>query len=104
MAICKKMLGTNKSKSNFNDIFKKWIPHEEEVVNKARNDLKECITNHPYIRDEKKIEYDGAKLITVKEFADRAGVSSSTIRRQISKGQFPDAFKNNGIWLIPVKD
>lgn len=29
MAISKKMLGSNKSKSNFNDIFKKWIPDEE---------------------------------------------------------------------------
>ncbi len=25
MAISKKFLGTNKSKSNYNDIFKKWI-------------------------------------------------------------------------------
>lgn len=29
MAICKKALGTNKSKSNFNDIFKKWLPKED---------------------------------------------------------------------------
>lgn len=28
MAICKKVLGTNESKSNFNDIFKKWLPKE----------------------------------------------------------------------------
>lgn len=30
MAICKKILGTNKSQSNFNDIFKKWVPQESE--------------------------------------------------------------------------
>lgn len=28
MAICKKVFGTNKSKSNYNDIFKKWITEE----------------------------------------------------------------------------
>ena len=30
MAICKKILGTNRSQSNFNDIFKKWMPKKEE--------------------------------------------------------------------------
>lgn len=30
MAICKKILGTNGSQSNFNDFFKKWLPKEEE--------------------------------------------------------------------------
>ena len=29
MAICKKALGTNKSGSNYYDIFKKWLPKEE---------------------------------------------------------------------------
>lgn len=29
MAICKKALGTNKSESNYYDIFKKWLPKEE---------------------------------------------------------------------------
>ena len=29
IAICKGFLGTNKSKSNFNDIFKKWCDSEE---------------------------------------------------------------------------
>lgn len=28
MAICKKMMGTNKTKSNYYDIFKKWLPKE----------------------------------------------------------------------------
>lgn len=30
MAICKKVLGTNDSKSNYNDIFKRWIPEEDK--------------------------------------------------------------------------
>ena len=29
MAIVKKFFGTNESKSNYNDIFKKWIPEED---------------------------------------------------------------------------
>lgn len=32
MAIAKKALGTNKSGSNYYDIFKKWLPKEEEEV------------------------------------------------------------------------
>lgn len=42
MAICKKILGSNDSQSNFNDIFKKWLPKEEEkkepkVIGKIKN-------------------------------------------------------------------
>lgn len=32
MAICKKVLGYNESQSNFNNIFKKWLPKEEEKI------------------------------------------------------------------------
>lgn len=87
MAIVKKYMGTNKSKSNYCDIFKKWIPEVKEEVKE----------------ESKKSSYDGVKLMTVKEFAKRAGVSESTIRSQISKGQFPKAFKDNGKWMIPVE-
>lgn len=92
MAIVKKYMGTNKSKSNYCDIFKKWIPEVKEEVKKE--EVKE---------ESKKSSYDGVKLMTVKEFAKRAGVSESTIRSQISKGQFPKAFKDNGKWMIPVE-
>lgn len=92
MAIVKKYMGTNESKSNYCDIFKKWIPEVKEEVKKE--EVKE---------ESKKSSYDGVKLMTVKEFAKRAGVSESTIRSQISKGQFPKAFKDNGKWTIPVE-
>ena len=36
MAIVKKFFGTNKSKSNYNDIFKKWIPEEDKNDKKNR--------------------------------------------------------------------
>lgn len=32
MAICKKMMGTNKTKSNYYDMFKKWLPEEVSEV------------------------------------------------------------------------
>lgn len=81
IAVAKKFLGTNKSKSNFNDIFKKWI-HEEE--------------------NEKKDKHKEVKLMSVKQLAKKEGVSESAIRKKINKGQYPGAFKNNGIWWIPI--
>ena len=34
-------------------------------------------------------------------FAKKAGVSESTIRKQISKGQYSGAKKVDGKWMIP---
>ena len=42
------------------------------------------------------------KYMTIKEFAERSGVSGETIRKQVNKGQFSGAFKENGKWMIPV--
>lgn len=81
IAVAKKFLGTNKSKSNFNDIFKKWIQEEE---------------------NEKKDKHKEVKLMSVKQLAKKEGVSESAIRKKINKGQYPGAFKNNGIWWIPI--
>lgn len=74
MAICKKFLGTNKSKSNYYDIFDKWIPEEEEEV----------------------------KYYTVKEVAALEHVSESTILKDIKLGKLFGAKKENGRWLIPI--
>lgn len=74
MAICKKFLGTNKSKSNYYDIFNKWIPEEEEEV----------------------------KYYTVKEVAALEHVSESTILKDIKLGKLFGAKKENGRWLIPI--
>lgn len=82
MAIVKKFFGTNESKSNYNDIFKKWC-HEEEPLTAT-------------------VEVDPNPVyLSVKEFAKKAGVSESTIRKQISKGQFLGAKKVDGKWMIP---
>ena len=37
MAVAKKFLGTNKSHSNYMDVFKKWLPKEEEMSDSFEN-------------------------------------------------------------------
>ena len=89
MAIVKKFFGTNESKSNYNDIFKKWIPEEKK---EETNDATLTAT----------VEVDPNPVyLSVKEFAKKAGVSESTIRKQISKGKFLGAKKIDGKWMIP---
>lgn len=89
MAIVKKFFGTNETKSNYNDIFKKWIPEEKEEESSEKHEV--------VVKAIK-----GADYMSVKEFAKRAGVSESTIRKQLSKGQYPYAKKVEGKWMIPV--
>ena len=77
MAICKKFLGTNKTKSNYNDIFKKWIP-EEKVVEEEK---------------EKPIG------IALSKYALKHGMNPSTLRKMCREGKIP-AIKINGMWYI----
>lgn len=105
MAIAKKFIGTNKSKSNYIEeirrlggiaIDKATKRMEKEAKKKAKKKASEfegCM--NPPIEPE-------VISITVKEFAERAGVTSETIRRQCVKGQFPGAKKIAGKWYIPV--
>lgn len=41
---------------------------------------------------------------TVKEIAEYFGVSKDTVRRDIKRGCYPDAYKKNGKWIIPIKE
>ena len=90
MAIVKKLFGTNESKSNYNDIFKKWIPEEN--------------------KDDKKLEEecDNTEILTAKQLAEKTGSSVSTVLRDCRRGLHPGAIKVDGKWLIPysglVKD
>ena len=77
MAICKKFLGTNKSKSNYNDVFKKWIP-EEKVVEEE---------------EEKPIG------IALSLYAKKNHMNPSTLRKMCREGKIP-ANKINGMWYI----
>lgn len=88
MAIVKKFFGTNESKSNYNDIFKKWIQEEKEESSEKHDVIEKAI--------------EGTRYMSIKEFAKKAGVSESTIRRQVSKGQYSGAKKVDGKWMIPV--
>ena len=97
MAIVKKFFGTNESKSNYNDIFKKWIPDEEEVskilqdvlIEKLKRIVKEPVKETAYM--------------SVKQYANMTGMSKSTIIRQINSGKIFGAKKDEtGKWIIPV--
>lgn len=54
MAIAKKALGTNKNKSNYYDVFKKWIPEEEE----KKEEPKEFPMNKPEEHEEEGKPWD----------------------------------------------
>ena len=77
MAICKKFLGTNKSKSNYCDIFDKWIPEEKVVEEK----------------EEKPIG------IALGKYALEHDMNPSTLRKMCREGKIP-ANKINGMWYI----
>ena len=79
MAIVKKFLGTNTSKSNYCDIFKKWIPEEEKTETKASK-----------------------KFYTVKELSEKEKLGVTEIRRRIRAGLYPGAIKQSGAWLVPL--
>ena len=85
MAIVKKFFGTNESKSNYNDIFKKWIPDEDEVFEEHKEPSKEIV------------------YMNVTEYANFTCKSKSTVRRLIYSGKISGAKKDDtGKWLIPV--
>ena len=88
MAIAKKFLG---NQGNYHDTFKKWLPKEEKKE-KVKTDTITPTT----------VKHGRYGYATVKELAKKVGVSESTIRGQIRKGQFPGAIKQDGAWLIPV--
>ena len=86
MAIVKKLFGTNESKSNYNDIFKKWIPEEEveeQLLGKEDDDITE--------------------ILTAKQLAEKMALSVSTVLRDCRRGIHPGAMKVDGKWLIPFK-
>lgn len=54
MAICKRALGTNESNSNFNNVFKKWLPKEETEDNyqKSKEILEQVLGTNVYLIQE----------------------------------------------------
>lgn len=87
MAICKKMLGTNGSKSNYNEIFKKWIPKKENDNTEQKQPPKK--------------ENDNVEILTAKQLARKMALSVDDIQKGCRKGVYPGAKKVNGKWMIP---
>ena len=81
MAITKKCLG---NKGNYYDIFRKWLPKEEDFSKYMNPPISE--------------QYE---LLTVKQFAEKTGQSEVTIRRDCRKKLHPGAKKVDGKWMIP---
>ena len=83
MAICKKFLGTNKSKSNYNDIFKKYCV--------------EGMTKQVGV-------YTGKPVaVSLKKYAEDNNLSLSTCRRRAVNGQIP-AIKIDGKWFVKIEE
>ena len=128
MAIAKKSLG---NQGNYYNEFKKWIPEEKakwkDPVKKVCSSCKyfglgpssintclECLKGKNLPHWEKRdiwpvdnvssLYEKQPEFLSVKVFAKKAGVSESTIRKQINKGQIYGAKKVNGKWMIPVGD
>lgn len=106
MAIAKKFIGTNESKSNY-------IEEIRRLENRAMDKFVKRMEKATKKEAKKKAsEFDGCMNppiepevidIPIKEFAEKTGVTVETIRRQCIKGQYPGAKKVAGKWYIPVK-
>lgn len=81
MAIAKKYLG---NKGNYYDIFRKWLPKEEDFSKYMNPPISE--------------QYE---LLTVKQFSEKTGQPEVTIRRDCRKKLHPGAKKVDGKWMIP---
>lgn len=124
MAICKRFLGSNKSGSNFNNIFKKWLPEQKESnsdtnikdyeknlmasfgvppqVFYQQERLPEQKESNSNIRIEDDNKNEPLRWMTVAEVAEELGCSKALVQEECRKGLYPGAFKENGKWLIPV--
>ena len=85
MAIVKRVFG---NKGYYNNIIKKWLPKEDT-------------TDGP-VEDDAKPEEKPA-LYSVKEAAEKLGVSEDTVRTRIKNGKLP-ARKEKGRWVITSID
>lgn len=119
MAIAKKALG---NKGNYYEVFKKWLPEEEEIKELPES-LKKLIDENAIkpefthdgdgvevtVTDEtikeverfEEVEEPEIQWLSVKEVADANGLSVKCVRKQIKDGFIPLAEKVNGKWKIP---
>ena len=98
MAIVKKLFGTNESKSNYNDIFKKWCPEDigvEVFVNTPFSDLKKFLKRNT---NTTKTHY-----YSVKTYSLKFGFDESKVRRMCREGIL-NAKKQDGAWIISIEE
>lgn len=98
MAIVKKFFGTNKSKSNYNDIFKKWCPEDvgdNIFVDTPFYKLREILKKNPNIP---KIYH-----YSVKTYSLKFRISESRVRKMCREGVL-NAKKQDGAWIISVEE
>lgn len=84
MAIAKYCLGSNATKGNYYDIFRKWLPKQEA----------------PESHDKKK-NLPEEQLLTAKQLAEKTGKPISKIRKRCREGRYPGSMKVDGKWMIP---
>ena len=79
MAMAKRLFGNH---GYYYDVFKKWVPKEKPTIPEEKPvlgiDLSPEASPHTY---------------SVKELAEKLGVSEDTVRRDIKKGAYPTAKK-----------
>lgn len=88
MAISKKFFG---NKGYYYDIFKKWIPKEEETKHAGTNEKSE----HEVVKED-------IEIITLKEFCSRRNITKNKAYGMIHRSEI-DAFKNGrGLWMVRI--
>ena len=98
MAIVKKLFGTNETKSNYNNIFKKWCPEDigdEIFVNTPFSDLKKFLKRNT---NTTKTHY-----YSVKTYSLKFGIGESRVRRMCREGVL-NAKKQGGAWIISIEE
>lgn len=98
MAIAKHFLGTNDSKSDYYDIFKRWLP-SESIEDRT---ISTVGFRSRYINEEKQ-PIDNT-LLSASQVSEQTGLSRSTINKNCLYGKYPNAKKVNGKWRIPYGD
>ena len=98
MAIVKKFFGTNKTKSNYNNIFKKWCPEDigdEIFINTPFSDLNKFL----------KINTNTTKThyYSVKTYSLKFGICESRVRKMCREGVL-NAKKQDGAWIISIEE
>ncbi len=87
MAMAKRLFGNH---GYYYDVFKKWLPKEKPTL----------LEEKPVLGIDLSPEAS-PRTYSVKELAEKLGVSEDTVRRDIKKGVYPTAKKENGKWVIP---